>query len=387
MGQHREQTADKEQFLRDLLWLRHQLDSIAGTPAVTGAWRLAADVMPVLEPVWDIVGFTSTQVEAVGFLREYGKLSVTPEAGVNVAVAHHAVSIFGALELTAPSRREVWDALERPAQALINSVDIGSDELGQPGSLQARFSPQLSAGLLTDWLREDKVVPALRRILRAWCEVARHATGDRRDVAELLLAAAQLARGAALDGDMDTVRWFIDRWLGLSPTESRIDGAVAALLTDGWRRTTADRDLNAAQDAVADLRIRVGSLRSAAKHQHRLHRPVWETELRGSSVALLSDPLLTFGGPGTAADLMTFANNDNPEAAVTQILLKEQIHAVLDTVSEREARVMTMFAEGKSVAEMARDMGLSRYKVEQLKSNTLSKLRHQSRSQTLIDYA
>jgi hypothetical protein len=199
--QHGERTADKEQILRDLLWLRHQLNSIAGTPAVTGAWRLAADVVPVLEPVWGIVGLASAEVEAVGFLREYGRLGAAPIAGVNAAVTQHAALTFGALELTAPSRREVWDAMERPVQALIDSVDVGSEDVGQPGTLRPRYSPRLDAGLLTDWLHEDEVVPVLRRILRAWCEIARHATGDRRDVAELLLAAAQLARGAALDGD------------------------------------------------------------------------------------------------------------------------------------------------------------------------------------------
>lgn len=387
MGQHRERTANKEQILGDLFWLRHQLDSISGTPAVTGAWRLAVEVMPVLEPVWSIVGMASAEVEAVGFLREYGKPGAAPTAGVNVAVTQHAVLTFGALELTAPSRREVWDAMERPAQALINSVDVSTEDIGQPGTLRPRYGPRLSAGFLTDWPREDKVVPALRRVLRAWCEIARHATGDRRDVAELLLAAAQLARGAALDGDMDTVRWFVDRWLGLPPTESRVDGAAAALLADGWRRTTADRDLNAAQDAVADLRIRATGLRSAARHQHRLHRPVWETELRGSPVALLSDPLLAFGDSGMAADELAASDDDNPVTAVTQIMLQEQIQSVLSTLSDREAGIMAMFAEGRSWAQMANDLGVTRYRLDQVRERAFYKLRHPSRSQVLQDYA
>jgi DNA-binding CsgD family transcriptional regulator len=387
VGQPRVRTADKEQILRDLLWLRHQLDSIAGTPAVTGAWRLAADVTPVLEPIWSIVGLASAEVEAVGFLREYGKPGAAQAAGVNAAVAQHAALTFGALDLTAPSRREVWDAMERPAQALINSVDLGSEDIGQPGTLWPRYGARLSAGFLTDWSREDEVVPALRRILRAWCEIARHATSDRRDVAELLLAAAQLARGAALDGDMDTVRWFVDRWLSLPPTQSRVDGAVAALLTDGWRRTAADRDLNAAQDAVADLRIRAVGLRSAARHEHRLHRPVWETELRGSPVALLSDPLLAFGDVGMAADELAASDDDNPVTAVTQILLQEQMQSVLDTLSDREAGIMTMFAEGRSWAQMAKDLGLTRYRLDQVRERAFFKLRHPSRSQILQDFA
>jgi hypothetical protein len=210
---------------------------------------------------------------------------------------------------------------------------------------------------------------------------------DRRDVAELLLAAAQLARGAALDGDTDTVRWFVDRWLGLAPTESRVDGAVAALLTDGWRRTTADRDLNAAQDAVADVRIRAVGLRAAASLQHRLHRPVWETELHGSPVALLSDPLLAFGDCGMAAGKLAASDDDNPLTAVTRILLQEQVQAVLGTLSDREASVMTMFAEGKSWAQMAKDLRVTRYRLDQVREKALAKLRDPARARVLKDYA
>lgn len=386
MGQQRKPTSDGEKMIHDLLGLRQQLAAIAGTPAVTGSWRLAEDVMPVLEPLWDIVGMAAADIEAVGFLRHYGRLGVSPGAGVNATVTEHAALAFGALDLTAPSRREVWEALSRPAQALINSVDISVEEIGQPGSLRARFGPQLSAGLLTEWLREEEVVPALRRVLRAWCEIARHATGDRRDVAELLLAAAQLARGAALDGDMDTVRWFIERWLGLSPTETRVDGAVAALLADGWRRTRADRDLITAQDAVADLRIRASGLRASAKRQHRVHRPVWETELRGSPVSLLSDPLLSSGVPGMMAMEIVAPDTDDPVAAVTQILLEEQVQNVLDTLSERDAQIVTRFAQGQSWTQISTEMGLTRYRLDQLREKVFRKLRHPSRSTVLEDY-
>jgi DNA-binding CsgD family transcriptional regulator len=381
--QHRERAADDEHILRDLLWLRHQLDSIACTPTVAGTWRLVADVLPVLEPVWGIVGTASADVETVGFLRRYGKSEGT-SAGANAAIAGHAVLTFGALDLTEPSRREVWQALERPAQALINSVDASREDIGPPGTLRAQFSPQLPAGLLADWRREDEVVPILRRILQRWCEIARHATGDKRDAAELLLAAAQLARGAALDGDMETVRWFVDRWLGLHPTDSRVDGAVAALLTDGWQRTTSDRELNAAQDAVADLRMRAGSFRSQAQHQHRLHRPVWETELRGSPVTLLSDRLHAPGGAG--ADEVA-ADTDDPLTAVTKALLRQQMRYVLDTLSQREYQVMLGFAYGHSWTRIAKDMGLTRYKVNQIRNKAFLKLRHPSRSQVLADYA
>jgi RNA polymerase primary sigma factor len=72
---------------------------------------------------------------------------------------------------------------------------------------------------------------------------------------------------------------------------------------------------------------------------------------------------------------------------VTQTLLKGQIQAVLDTLSDREAGIMAMFAEGRSWTQIANDVGVTRYRLDQLRERALLKLRHQSRSQVLQDYA
>jgi hypothetical protein len=110
-----------------------------------------------------------------------------------------------------------------------------------------------------------------------------------------------LARGAVLDGDIATVKWFIDKWLGLSTTGARVDGASAALLENGWTASTTDSELSAVIDAVTTLRVE-------SKYQHRLHRPVWETQLSGFPVTLLSEEEFqpANGGPSlTLADIIT----------------------------------------------------------------------------------
>ena len=70
---------------------------------------------------------------------------------------------------------------------------------------------------------------------------------------------------------------------------------------------------------------------------------------------------------------------------------KEQVHAVLSTLSEREAGVVSMrfgLADGlpKTLDEIGKVYGVTRERIRQIESKTMSKLRHPSRSQVLRDY-
>ena len=72
-------------------------------------------------------------------------------------------------------------------------------------------------------------------------------------------------------------------------------------------------------------------------------------------------------------------------------LLQEQLHHVLDTLSEREAGVVSMrFGLGdgqpKTLDEIGKVYGVTRERIRQIESKTMSKLRHPSRSQVLRDY-
>jgi DNA-directed RNA polymerase sigma subunit (sigma70/sigma32) len=72
-------------------------------------------------------------------------------------------------------------------------------------------------------------------------------------------------------------------------------------------------------------------------------------------------------------------------------LLQEQLHSVLDTLSEREAGVVSMrfgLTDGqpKTLDEIGKVYGVTRERIRQIESKTMSKLRHPSRSQVLRDY-
>jgi len=378
--------------LGELVWLQQQLAAVASSRVVTGAHRLTAEVAPVLEPVWSILARAETTIGGVGFLRRFGLEDARAEAAeINAAVAKQAVETYQSLELIAPSTREVWSALARPARALVESVRTAGQPAAaatlrsEPGA--ATLDPTLRAALprelLGGWERESAVVPAMRRLLRRWCELARHATGERREVARLTLAAGLLARGAVLDGDTETVAWFIDRWLGQCASPTRVDGVSAALLEDGWTHPRVDDEFSTVRDAVTDLRIE-------AMYQHRLHRPVWETQIGGGPVVLLSEPsgsLRAGNGlvPVELADTLV-DGAPAPEATAAQALLLEDLEWVLDTLSKRERKVALAFAQGRPKQETCAQLRISRHQLYRLEHRVLSKLRHPSRSQRLRDY-
>jgi RNA polymerase primary sigma factor len=71
--------------------------------------------------------------------------------------------------------------------------------------------------------------------------------------------------------------------------------------------------------------------------------------------------------------------------------MQEQLHDVLTTLTEREAAVVKMRfgltdGEQHTLDEIGRAFGLTRERIRQIESKTLSKLRHPSRSQRLRDY-
>jgi len=80
-----------------------------------------------------------------------------------------------------------------------------------------------------------------------------------------------------------------------------------------------------------------------------------------------------------------------PSDAVSFTLLQEQLESVLDTLSDREAGVVRMrfgLTDGqpKTLDEIGKVYGVTRERIRQIESKTMSKLRHPSRSQVLRDY-
>ncbi|MDU5568120.1 RNA polymerase sigma factor [Actinomyces sp.] len=96
-------------------------------------------------------------------------------------------------------------------------------------------------------------------------------------------------------------------------------------------------------------------------------------------------------GDSEFGDLIEDSEAIVPTDAVAFTLLQEQLHRVLDTLSEREAGVVSMrFGLGdgqpKTLDEIGKVYGVTRERIRQIESKTMSKLRHPSRSQVLRDY-
>ena len=96
-------------------------------------------------------------------------------------------------------------------------------------------------------------------------------------------------------------------------------------------------------------------------------------------------------GDSEFGDLIEDSEAIQPGEAVSFTLLQEQLHAVLDTLSEREAGVVSMrfgLTDGqpKTLDEIGQVYGVTRERIRQIESKTMLKLRHPSRSQALRDY-
>ena len=80
-----------------------------------------------------------------------------------------------------------------------------------------------------------------------------------------------------------------------------------------------------------------------------------------------------------------------PVDAASFILLQEQLDSVLHTLSDREKKVIQLrfgLTDGhpRTLEEVGREFGVTRERIRQIESKTMSKLRHPSRSQVLRDY-
>jgi RNA polymerase primary sigma factor len=117
---------------------------------------------------------------------------------------------------------------------------------------------------------------------------------------------------------------------------------------------------------------------------------VIEVQKHGREPISLHTPLGE-DGDSELGDLIEDSEAIQPGEAVSFTLLQEQLHSVLGTLSEREAGVVSMrfgLTDGqpKTLDEIGKVYGVTRERIRQIESKTMSKLRHPSRSTLLRDY-
>ena len=96
-------------------------------------------------------------------------------------------------------------------------------------------------------------------------------------------------------------------------------------------------------------------------------------------------------GDSEFGDLIEDSEAIVPADAVAFRLLQDQLEGVLDTLSDRESGVVRMRfgltdGQAKTLDEIGKVYGVTRERIRQIESKTMSKLRHPSRSQSLRDY-
>ena len=117
-----------------------------------------------------------------------------------------------------------------------------------------------------------------------------------------------------------------------------------------------------------------------------------EELLRTSRQPISLDSTIGEDGETSIGDLIE--DVDAPEAAelVDRQLMAEQLRSALDALTPREATIMAMrfgLYDGNphTLDEIGRALGLTRERIRQLEKQSLSKLRHPSRAQPLLDFA
>jgi RNA polymerase primary sigma factor len=150
---------------------------------------------------------------------------------------------------------------------------------------------------------------------------------------------------------------------------SKLARAQRQLLQDLGREPTPE-ELAAELDMTAE---KVMEVQKYGREPISLHTPLGEE------------------GDSEFGDLIEDSEAIEPGEAVSFTLLQEQLHSVLETLSEREAGVVSLrfgLTDGqpKTLEEIGQVYGVTRERIRQIESKTMSKLRHPSRSNLLRDY-
>ena len=92
-----------------------------------------------------------------------------------------------------------------------------------------------------------------------------------------------------------------------------------------------------------------------------------------------------------SGDYITDNNDLTRDEPASYQLLRDELVAYLDTLNDREARVLELrfgLEDGKSrtLEEVGRDFGVTRERIRQIEAKALRKLRHPNRSKKLRDF-
>jgi RNA polymerase primary sigma factor len=145
-----------------------------------------------------------------------------------------------------------------------------------------------------------------------------------------------------------------------------------------------------AQHQLLQERGREGTLQELAEELDITAEKVIEVQRYNRAPISLHTPAGE-DGDREFGDLIEDCEAVMPADAACFTVLQEQLHAVLATLSDREAGIVSMrfgLTDGqpKSLDQIGKVYGVTREWIRQIEARTMSKLRHPARSQALRDY-
>jgi RNA polymerase primary sigma factor len=151
------------------------------------------------------------------------------------------------------------------------------------------------------------------------------------------------------------------------PVTRRREILKTGSLFEVWRLQSPMRD------ELERAANRVMQARRAARHPVSLAAPIGDDQ------------------DGQLGDLIEDAEAVSPIEEASQALLRDTVHNVLGSLSQRESRIIALrfgLDDGRqrTLEEVGREFGVTRERIRQIEAKALRKLRHPSRSKKLRDY-
>jgi RNA polymerase primary sigma factor len=381
----------------------------AAPAAGTGRARLSADVAGVVE--LDGLDSDEAAVAAEAAAAALGTGAAADEAVLDPATTDPALLDQAGLESAAEAD------LDDQTSVMGDSVHTYLKSIGRTSLLTAEqevdLAKRIEAGLYAEHKLETEtgLSRALRRDLEEVAEDGRSAKAHMLEAnLRLVVSVAKKYsdRGLSL---LDVVQ---EGNLGLIRAVEKFDytkGYKFSTYAMWWIRQAIQRGF---ADSARTIRLPVHVLEMLSKlsrverdmHQRLGREPTpeelaaeldrtpdqIEELLRTSRQPISLDSTIGEDGETSIGDLIE--DVDAPEASelVDRQLLADQLRHALDALTPREATIMAMrfgLYDGNphTLDEIGRALGLTRERIRQLEKQSLSKLRHPSRAQPLLDYA
>jgi RNA polymerase primary sigma factor len=147
--------------------------------------------------------------------------------------------------------------------------------------------------------------------------------------------------------------------------------------------------------ASRELDQQLGRVPTAEEIAGHLQIPVVEVEetMRISNTHVSLD--MTMPEEGDDKSFVSYLQDEDatqPDEYAEQEMLGESMRRALDTLDEREQRIMEMYfglngEEPLTLEDIGKRLGLTRERIRQIKEQAIQRLRHQSRAKYLEDYA